>query len=152
MTCMEMRRTSLSMASSAAMDSTPWALARSSGRHRQSRASGDTDRAVAPRAVTPEVAVPSRPRPVPTPTPGLELQVRQPALHIHLWLDHMKTLPKGPASSKRAATDQGGPGAAGGGQGRKEGKYTLDATLTSHASSTAPLAGKRPTPCVSGAS
>jgi hypothetical protein len=61
--------------------------------------------------------------------PGLEPQVRQPALHIHLWLDHMKTLPKGPASSKRAATDQGGPGAAGGGQGRKEGKYTLDAAL-----------------------
>jgi hypothetical protein len=55
------------------------------------------------------------PRPVPAPMPGLEPQVRQPALHIHLWLDHMKKLPKGPASSKRAATDQGGPGAAGGG-------------------------------------
>jgi hypothetical protein len=70
-----------------------------------------------------------RSRLVPAPTPGLKPQVRQLALHIHLWLDHMKTLPKGPASSKRAATDQGGPGAAGGGQGRKEGKYTLDAAL-----------------------
>jgi hypothetical protein len=41
----------------------------------------------------------------------------------------MKTLPKGSASSKRVAADQGGPGAAGSGQGRKEGKYTLDAAL-----------------------
>jgi hypothetical protein len=41
----------------------------------------------------------------------------------------MKTLPKGSASSKRAAADQGGPEAAGSGQGRKEGKYTLDAAL-----------------------
>jgi hypothetical protein len=48
------------------------------------------------------------PRPVPVPTPGLEPQVHQPALHSHLWLDHMKKLPKGPASSKRVATDQGG--------------------------------------------
>jgi hypothetical protein len=69
------------------------------------------------------------PRPVPAPMPGLEPQVRQPALHIHLWLDHKKTFPKGLASSKRAATDQGGPGAVGSGQGRKEGKYTLDAAL-----------------------
>jgi hypothetical protein len=70
-----------------------------------------------------------RPRPVPASMPGLEPQVCQPALHIHLWLDHMKMLPKGLASSKRAATDQGGPGAMGSGQGRKEGKYTLDAAL-----------------------
>jgi hypothetical protein len=41
-----------------------------------------------------------RPRQVPAPTPGLGSQARQPALHIHLWLDHMKTLPKGSASSK----------------------------------------------------
>jgi hypothetical protein len=41
----------------------------------------------------------------------------------------MKTLTKGSASSKRAAADQGGLGAAGSGQGRKEGKYTLDAVL-----------------------
>jgi hypothetical protein len=41
----------------------------------------------------------------------------------------MKALPKGSASSKRAASDQGGPRAAGSGQGRKEGKYTLDAAL-----------------------
>jgi hypothetical protein len=63
------------------------------------------------------------------PAPGLGSQARQPALHIHLWLDHMKTLPKGSASSKRAAADQGGLGDAGSGQGRKEGKYTLDAML-----------------------
>jgi hypothetical protein len=70
-----------------------------------------------------------RPRQVPAPTPGLEPQARQPTLHIHLWLDHMEALPKGSASSKRAASDQGGPRAAGSGQGRKEGKYTLDAVL-----------------------
>jgi hypothetical protein len=45
------------------------------------------------------------PRPVLAPTPGLEPKVHQPALHIHLWLDHMKKLLKGPASSKRVATD-----------------------------------------------
>jgi hypothetical protein len=59
----------------------------------------------------------------------LESQARPPALHIHLWLDHMETLPKGSASSKRTASDQGGLGAAGSGQGCKEGKYTLDAML-----------------------
>jgi hypothetical protein len=41
----------------------------------------------------------------------------------------MKALPKGSASSKRAASDQGGPGAAGSGQWCKEGKYTLDGVL-----------------------
>jgi hypothetical protein len=70
-----------------------------------------------------------KPRQVPAPMPGLEPQARQLALHIHQWLDHMKALPKGSVSSKRAASDQGGPGAAGSGQGRKEGKYTLDAAL-----------------------
>jgi hypothetical protein len=42
--------------------------------------------------------------------PGSESQTRPSALHIHLWLDHAKTLPRGSASSKRAASDQGGPG------------------------------------------
>jgi hypothetical protein len=41
----------------------------------------------------------------------------------------MKAITKGSASSKRAAADQGGSGAAGSGQGRKEGKYTLDVAL-----------------------
>jgi hypothetical protein len=41
----------------------------------------------------------------------------------------MKAITKGSASSKRVAADQGGSGAAGSGQGRKEGKYTLDAAL-----------------------
>jgi hypothetical protein len=41
----------------------------------------------------------------------------------------MKALPKGSASSKRVVADQGGPGTAGSGHGRKEGKYTLDAAL-----------------------
>jgi hypothetical protein len=40
---------------------------------------------------------------VSVPAAELGSQARQPALHIHLWLDHMKTLPKGSASSKRAA-------------------------------------------------
>jgi hypothetical protein len=41
----------------------------------------------------------------------------------------MKALSKGSTSSKRAVADQGGPGATGNGQGRKEGKYTLDVVL-----------------------
>jgi hypothetical protein len=41
----------------------------------------------------------------------------------------MKVLPKGSVSSKRAAADQGGPGAVGSSHGHKEGKYTLDAAL-----------------------
>jgi hypothetical protein len=41
----------------------------------------------------------------------------------------MKTVPKGSASSKRAAADQGVPRAAGSGQGRKKGTYTLEAAL-----------------------
>jgi hypothetical protein len=71
----------------------------------------------------------SRPRSIEESAPGSESQARPSALHIHLWLDHTKTLPRGSASSKRAASDQGGPGAAGSGHGRKEGKYTLDAAL-----------------------
>jgi hypothetical protein len=70
-----------------------------------------------------------RPSQVPVPAPGSESRACPPALHIHLWLDHVEAFPKGSASSKRAASDQGGPGAAGGSQGRKEGKYTLDAAL-----------------------
>jgi hypothetical protein len=60
---------------------------------------------------------------------GLESHARPLALHIHLWINHMQTLPKGSTSSKRAASDQGGLGAAGSGHGCKEGKYTLDAAL-----------------------
>jgi hypothetical protein len=71
----------------------------------------------------------SRPRLIPMSAPGSESQARSPALHIHLWLDHVETFPRGSVSSKRAASDQGGPGAAGSGHGRKEGKYTLDAAL-----------------------
>jgi hypothetical protein len=63
------------------------------------------------------------------PVPGSESQARPPALHIHLWLDHVEAFPRGSASSKRAASDQEGLGAADSGQGRKEGKYTLDAAL-----------------------
>jgi hypothetical protein len=60
----------------------------------------------------------SRPRQIPVPVPGLESQTRPSALHIHLWLDHVDAFPRGSASSKRAASDQGGPGAAGSGHGR----------------------------------
>jgi hypothetical protein len=62
-----------------------------------------------------------RPRQVPALATEPRSQAHQPALHIHLWLDHMKALTKGPASSKRVAAGQGGLGAAGNGQGRKEG-------------------------------
>jgi hypothetical protein len=71
----------------------------------------------------------SRPCLIPESAPGSESQARPSVLHIHLWLDHIKTSPRGSASSKRAASDQGGPGAAGSDHGRKEGKYTLDAVL-----------------------
>jgi hypothetical protein len=71
----------------------------------------------------------SRPRQIPVSAPGSESQARPSALHIHLWLDHAEMLPRGSASSKRAASDQGGPGAVGSGHGRKEGKYTLNAAL-----------------------
>jgi hypothetical protein len=57
------------------------------------------------------------------------IPARPPALHMHLWLDHIEMFPRGSVSSKRAASDQGGPGAASSGHGRKEGKYTLDAAL-----------------------
>jgi hypothetical protein len=71
----------------------------------------------------------SRPCSIEESAPGSESQARPSALHIHLWLDHTKTVPRGCANSKRAASDQGGPGAAHSGHGRKEGKYTLDAAL-----------------------
>jgi hypothetical protein len=61
--------------------------------------------------------------------PGSESQAHPSVLHIHLWLDHVQTTSRGSASSKRAASSQGGPGAASSGHGRKEGKYTLDAAL-----------------------
>jgi hypothetical protein len=70
-----------------------------------------------------------RPLQVSVPVPGSESQAHPPTLHIHLWLDHVEAFPKGSASSKRAASDQGGLGAASSSQGRKEGKYTLDAVL-----------------------
>jgi hypothetical protein len=71
----------------------------------------------------------SRPCQILVPTLGSESQARPPALHIHLWLDHVETVPRGSASSKRATSDQGVPGAADSGHGRKEGKYTLSAAL-----------------------
>jgi hypothetical protein len=71
----------------------------------------------------------SRPRLITESVPGSESQVHPSALHIHLWLDHVKTSPRGSASLMRAASDQGGPGAARSSHGRKEGKYTLDAAL-----------------------
>jgi hypothetical protein len=71
----------------------------------------------------------SRPRLITESAPRSESQARPSALHIHLWLDHVETFPRGSVSSKRAAPDQGGPGAAGSGHGRKEGKYTLHAAL-----------------------
>jgi hypothetical protein len=94
----------------------------------------------------------SRPRQIPVPVPGSESQTRPLALHIHLWLDHIEAFPIGSASSKRAASDQGGPGAAGAGQGAKRASTPSMLHLTSRASSTPPRAGKRPTPRVSASS
>jgi hypothetical protein len=129
---METHRPSLLMTRGTA--SSPWAPARSSGHRRQAKAAEGADMAVVLQAVMPEAVAPSKVEsrqatPGPVPAPGLESQARPPALHIHLWLDHIEAFPKGPASSKRAASDQGGLGAIGGGQGCKEGKYTLDAVL-----------------------
>jgi hypothetical protein len=59
----------------------------------------------------------SRPCLIAESAPGSESQAHPLALHIHLWLDHIKT------------SSRGGPGAVGSGHGRKEGKYTLDAAL-----------------------
>jgi hypothetical protein len=42
----------------------------------------------------------SRSRLVPKSAPGSESQARPSALHIHLWLDHVETSPRGSASSK----------------------------------------------------
>jgi hypothetical protein len=44
----------------------------------------------------------SRLRLIPESAPGSEPQARPSALHIHLWLDHVETSPRGSASSKRA--------------------------------------------------
>jgi hypothetical protein len=52
----------------------------------------------------------SRPHSIEESALGSESQARPSALHIHLWLDHVKTSSRGSASSKRAASDQGGPG------------------------------------------
>jgi hypothetical protein len=41
-----------------------------------------------------------RPRQVPVLAPGSESQARPPALHIHLWLDHVEAFPRGSVSSK----------------------------------------------------
>jgi hypothetical protein len=93
-----------------------------------------------------------RPRQVTVPAPGSESQAHPPALHIHLWLDHVEAFPKGSASSKRAASDQGGPGLPAVVRGAKRASTPSMPRLTSHANSTTPRAGKRPTPCVSAGS
>jgi hypothetical protein len=90
-----------------------------------------------------------RPRQVPVPAPGSKSQARPPALHIHLWLDHVEVFPRGSASSKRAAFDQGRPGLPVAARGAKRASTPLMLHLTSRASSTTPRAGKRPTPHVS---
>jgi hypothetical protein len=57
-TCMETHRPNLLMTHGAA--SSPWALARSSGHHRQAKATEGADRAVVLRAAMPEAAAPSK--------------------------------------------------------------------------------------------
>jgi hypothetical protein len=51
------------------------------------------------------------------------------ALHVNLWLDFEEAFAKSSTSSKRVAANQGGSGAAGSSQRRKQDKYTLDAVL-----------------------
>jgi hypothetical protein len=93
-----------------------------------------------------------QPHQVLAPATELRYQARQPALHIHLWLDHMKALTKGSTSSKRAAADQGGPGLPAVVKGARRASTPSMQRSTSHANSIAPPAGKRPTPRVSVAS
>jgi hypothetical protein len=70
--------------------------------------------------------------------PGSESQAHPSALHIHLWLDHVKTSPRGSASSKRAAV-----------MGAKRASTPSMLRLTSRVNSTPPRAGKQPTPRIS---
>jgi hypothetical protein len=93
-----------------------------------------------------------RPRQVPVPAPGSESQARPPALHIHLWLDHVGAFPKGSASSKRAASDKEARGLPAAARGAKRASTPSMPCLTSRANSTTPRAGKRPTPRVSAGS
>jgi hypothetical protein len=93
-----------------------------------------------------------RPRQVPVPVPGSESQACPPALHIHLWLDHVKAFPEDLlAQSERLLTKEarGLPAAV---KGAKRASTPLMLHLTSRASSTTPRAGKRPTPRVSAGS
>jgi hypothetical protein len=91
----------------------------------------------------------SRPRQIPVPAPGSESQTCPPALHIHLWLNHVETFPKDLlAQSERLLTKEarGLPAAV---RGAKRASTPSMLHLTSRASSTPPRAGKRPTPRVS---
>jgi hypothetical protein len=83
---------------------------------------------------------------VPALAAELRSQAHQPALYVDLWLDHMKALTKGSASSKRAAADQGGPGLPTVVRGARRASTPSMQRLTSHANSTTPPAEKRPTP------
>jgi hypothetical protein len=94
----------------------------------------------------------SRPCLIPESVPGSESQARPSALHIHLWLDHVETFPRGSATSKRAASDQGGPGLPAAVMGAKRASTPLMPHLISRVSFTPPREGKRPTPRVSAVS
>jgi hypothetical protein len=93
-----------------------------------------------------------RPRQVSVPAPGSESQARPLALHIHLWLVHVEAFPRGPASSKRAASDQEARGLPAAVRGAKKASTPSMLHLTNRASSTTPRAGKQPTPHVSAGS
>jgi hypothetical protein len=91
----------------------------------------------------------SRPRQFLAPTLGLEPQAHQPALYIHLWLDHIKALPKRSASSSERLLTKEAQGLPAAVRGAKRESTPSMLRLTSHANSTTPWAGKRPTPRVS---
>jgi hypothetical protein len=94
----------------------------------------------------------SRPRLILVSVLGSESQARPPALHIHLWLDHIETFPEDLlAQSERLLTKeaQGLPAAI---MGAKRASTPSMLHLISHVNSTPPRAGKRPTPCVSAVS
>jgi hypothetical protein len=93
-----------------------------------------------------------RPRQVPVPARGSESQARPPALHIHLWLDHVEAFPGDLlAQGKRLLTKEarGLPAAV---RGAKRASTPSMLHMTSHVSFTTPRAGKRPTPRVSAGS
>jgi hypothetical protein len=155
---MEARRLNLLMTRGAAMASLPWALARSSGRHRQATITEGADWAVMLRAATPEAAAPSKLAEL----EGHAKSRRQrqgwslrPAHWLCTSTCGLTTWRCSPrdllAQSERRLTKEarGLPAAV---RGARRASTPSMLRLTSRANSTAPPAGKQPTPRVSAGS